>query len=121
MCDGRTSGSARRAVTPASAVRFVLLMTLMADAGYAEVVGHPGRRSAGGAVAVALAVHPYLRVLLATGAPGVEILFRLPPDEQSGVTTAAVTSGGVRPVVGGQAETIALVDNQMGVSWWFGC
>src|SRR5229473_861575 len=35
---GKVKGAARRAMTPALAIRFTLLMTLMADAGYAEVM-----------------------------------------------------------------------------------
>ncbi len=36
--DGRVKGAARRAMTPALAIRFTLLMTLAPDAGYAEVL-----------------------------------------------------------------------------------
>src|SRR5262245_16281780 len=35
--DGRVQGTARRAMSPALAIRFTLLMTLVPDAGYAEV------------------------------------------------------------------------------------
>ncbi len=35
---GKVKGTARRAFTPALAIRFTLLMTLMPDAGYAEVL-----------------------------------------------------------------------------------
>jgi hypothetical protein len=37
VLDGRVKGVARRAMTPALAIRFTLLMTLMPDAGYPEV------------------------------------------------------------------------------------
>ena len=37
--DGRVKGAARRAMTPALAFRFTLLMTLTPDAGYPEVIG----------------------------------------------------------------------------------
>jgi hypothetical protein len=37
--DGRVKGVARRAMTPALAIRFTLLMTLTPDAGYPEVIG----------------------------------------------------------------------------------
>ena len=37
--DGRVKGAARRAMSPALAVRFTLLMTLTPDAGYSEVIG----------------------------------------------------------------------------------
>jgi hypothetical protein len=36
--DGRVKGTARRAMSPALAIRFTLLMTLTRDAGYAEVM-----------------------------------------------------------------------------------
>jgi hypothetical protein len=36
--DGRVKGTARRAMSPALAIRFTLLMTLVPDAGYAEVL-----------------------------------------------------------------------------------
>jgi len=36
--DGRVTGTARRAMSPALAIRFTLLMTLVPDAGYAEVM-----------------------------------------------------------------------------------
>ncbi len=38
MLEGRVKGTARRAVSPALAIRFTLLMTLMPDADYAEVL-----------------------------------------------------------------------------------
>jgi hypothetical protein len=38
MLDGRVKGAARRAMTPALAIRFTLLMTLIPDAGYPEVL-----------------------------------------------------------------------------------
>jgi hypothetical protein len=38
VLDGRVKGAARRAMTPALAIRFTLLMTLVPDAGYAEVI-----------------------------------------------------------------------------------
>jgi hypothetical protein len=37
--DGRVKGAARRAMTPALAIRFTLLMTLTPDADYPEVIG----------------------------------------------------------------------------------
>jgi hypothetical protein len=37
--DGRVKGAARRAMSPALAIRFTLLMTLTPDAGYPEVIG----------------------------------------------------------------------------------
>jgi hypothetical protein len=37
--EGRVKGVARRAMTPALAIRFTLLMTLTPDAGYPEVIG----------------------------------------------------------------------------------
>jgi hypothetical protein len=37
VLDGRVKGAARRAMTPALAIRFTLLMTLLPDAGYPEV------------------------------------------------------------------------------------
>jgi hypothetical protein len=37
LLDGKVKGAARRALTPALAIRFTLLMTLMPDADYAEV------------------------------------------------------------------------------------
>jgi hypothetical protein len=37
--DGKVKGRARRAMSPALAIRFTVLMTLMPDAGYAEVLG----------------------------------------------------------------------------------
>jgi hypothetical protein len=37
--DGRVKGAARRAMSPALAIRFTLLMTLAPDAGYPEVIG----------------------------------------------------------------------------------
>jgi hypothetical protein len=39
VLDGRVKGAARRAMTPALAIRFTLLMTLTPDAGYPEVLG----------------------------------------------------------------------------------
>ena len=36
--EGRVKGAARRAMTPGLAIRFTLLMTLMPDADYAEVL-----------------------------------------------------------------------------------
>ncbi len=36
--DGRVKGVARRAMSPALAIRFTLLMTLVPDAGYAGVL-----------------------------------------------------------------------------------
>ena len=38
ILDGRVKGAARRAMSPALAIRFTLLMTLVPDAGYAEVM-----------------------------------------------------------------------------------
>ena len=38
MLEGRVKGTARRAVSPALAIWFTLLMTLMPDADYAEVL-----------------------------------------------------------------------------------
>jgi hypothetical protein len=38
VLDGRVKGAARRAMTPALAIRFTLLMTLVPDADYAEVI-----------------------------------------------------------------------------------
>jgi hypothetical protein len=38
VLDGRVKGTARRAMSPALAIRFTLLMTLIPDAGYAEVL-----------------------------------------------------------------------------------
>ena len=38
MLDGRVKGAARRAMSPALAIRFTLLMTLVPDADYAEVM-----------------------------------------------------------------------------------
>lgn len=51
---GKVKGKARRAMTVALAIRFTLLMTLMADADYAEVMAGPGRRAGGRALAAAL-------------------------------------------------------------------
>src|SRR5712671_4786915 len=39
MLGGRVKGAARRAMSPALAIRFTLLMTLVPDAGYPEVMG----------------------------------------------------------------------------------
>src|SRR5262245_25502040 len=39
VLDGRVKGAARRAMTPALATRFTLLMTLVPDAGYPEAIG----------------------------------------------------------------------------------
>jgi hypothetical protein len=38
MLDGRVKGTALRAMSPALAIRFTVLMTLIPDAGYAEVL-----------------------------------------------------------------------------------
>ena len=38
LLDGKVKGAARRALTPALAIRLTLLMTLMPDADYAEVM-----------------------------------------------------------------------------------
>ena len=53
---GKVKGTARRAMTTAVAMRAVLLMTLMADAGYAEVLAALFGDLAAGAVARAVRV-----------------------------------------------------------------
>ena len=52
--DGRVKGAARRAMSPALAIRFTLLMTLIPDADYPEVIEHPARRPGPGALAAAV-------------------------------------------------------------------
>ena len=54
VLDGRVKGAARRAMTPALAIRFTLLMTLVPDADYPEVIGDPARRPGPGALAAAV-------------------------------------------------------------------
>ena len=52
--DGRVKGAARRAMSPALAIRFTLLMTLVPDADYTEVMETPARRPGPGALAAAV-------------------------------------------------------------------
>ncbi len=51
---GKVKGAARRAMTPALAIRFTLLMTLLPDADYTEVLGGTAGGPGAGAVAAAL-------------------------------------------------------------------